>query len=198
MAGVPSPSPKFYDRPGYEFLDAFVPSSYKDIEGGARFWWSWAGILIMFSACHLRPLQQLCEAPITRYLGRISFMLYLTHQLIIAFGAGWIRNRFEEIWGTKYYDPEFKKDFYEYTPIGGALVFFLSWAAHLPPAILLAHWCEVLIDRPSVKFAKWIETSFIGEDDSNRPAARIRPAVADGTEGENAILLSVYSNTDHT
>lgn len=194
MAGVPSSSPKFYDRPGYQFLENITPWAYRETEDGARFWWSLAGALILFSSCHLRQIQSICETSLAQYLGRLSYMLYLTHSEIPIRIGSVFRDWFSEIWGAKVYDQDYKVDLYEYTVLPGIILFCSSWIICGISAIIVAHWCEVLVDRPSILFSKWIETVFTTD---RRSEANERELSIDGSQREDAILLSVIRNSNN-
>ena len=194
MAGVPTPSPKFYDRPGYQFLDNVTPSAYREIEDGARFWWSLAGILMFFSGCHLKHIQRICETSLSQYLGRLSYMLYLTHSEIPIRIGSVFRDWFSDTWGTKFYDEDFKVDLYKFTVFPGIILFCVSWIICGISAIIVAHWCEVLVDRPSILVSKWIETRFTANEP---PELRETGHRISEFQRDDAILLSTYSNSNN-
>ena len=196
MAGVPNPNPEFYNKTGYEFLDKITPSAYDRIEAGARFWWSMAGILIVFGGCHLQPVRSLCESKLARYLGRISYMLYLSHSGF-PLGVGLaFRRWFSEIWGTKRYDQVIKADVYDFTLAIEVILFCLSWIVCIIPAVFVAHWCEVLVDRPSVNLSKWIEMWFIDGNSNTLSSHAARVNEAEGLDSEGIALLPVYRNVN--
>ncbi|KAF2152727.1 acyltransferase, class 3 [Myriangium duriaei CBS 260.36] len=160
LAGVPEHSP-FYDRPGYEFLDSLVPSNYKDIETGGRYWWCWAGILFVTSACHLVAVRRIFESSFTRYLGRVSYMLYVTHRVCYECVGRSFRQVLSNMFMTQKWSEELKANYFTAGPIIGILLWILSWTFLGPFAIFVAHWCEVFIDAPSVRLAKWVDQGFV-------------------------------------
>jgi peptidoglycan/LPS O-acetylase OafA/YrhL len=153
LAGLPD------DIAGHEFLKKITPTDFIPIEGGARFWWCWSGIIIIVSACHLSSLRGVFELSFLRYLGRISYMLYLTHRSVQDCVGGHIRKQLLTAMGAQWSD-EFKNTTTPSTPIVQLVTYLLSWLVMLPIALFLANWCEILIDRPCTRFAKWVNDKF--------------------------------------
>lgn len=160
LAGVPE-SNTVYPRPGYEWMDAFIPSNYVKHEGGIRFWWCWAGILIITSACHLAFLRRFFQLSLCRYLGRISFMLYLTHRSVQECIGVFLRRYLQMLLGQHVWSDTHEDYIYKVHPTASSLIYVVSWLVLGSTAIFVAHWCEVLIDAPSTRFSRWLDVRFI-------------------------------------
>ncbi|QIW99039.1 hypothetical protein AMS68_004557 [Peltaster fructicola] len=168
LAGNPEPS-EAYSRPGYAWLDKLVTFQWYLIEGGGRLWWNWAGILIILSCCHLPGIQKLFSTRICRYLGRISFMIYITHRIILNGIGTHIKRFIFDLFGRgPYIDVPRVPGIWH--PIITLCIFIILWAIHLPMVILFANWAEILIDAPSTRFAKWVDEQFVGGT-QERPSA---------------------------
>ncbi|KAL5324032.1 hypothetical protein ACEPPN_008575 [Leptodophora sp. 'Broadleaf-Isolate-01'] len=162
LGGIPQQR-DWYERPGYEWTDKLIPKNWKDIEGGSRFLWCWSGIMIIWGSSHFATIRHFFERPSCRYLGKISFMLYLTHRMIGTIVGYWIRKQFANALGTPYISPE--KPDVELMVIRGVFlnvfVYLVDWACMLPLALALANWSTILVDEPSVRFAKWVDDIFV-------------------------------------
>lgn len=182
LAGVPEGS-EAYTRPGYTWLDAFVPSQWIPIEGGGRLWWNWAGILIILSSCHLPGIQKLFSNQICRYLGRISFMIYITHRIILNGIGVYIKRYIFELFGrVNFIDQPRTPGLWH--PMVTLIIFVILWAIHLPIVILVANWAEILIDAPSTRFAKWVDEQFTAKP-RDQVQQRSEPSVLPVTEHAN-------------
>lgn len=163
VGGIPEKQ-YYYTRPGYEWTDVFVPTNYVTIEGGQRWFWSWGGIIIVVSLSHIARLRQFFERPGCRYLGRISFMLYLTHRMIGKIVGPSTRGVILKLFGTEYTEP-LDPDTKLLHIVGwfwNIFAYGLVWLVLLPLALALANWATILVDEPSIKFAKWVDEWFAG------------------------------------
>lgn len=163
VGGIPEKQ-YYYTRPGYEWTDVFVPTKYVTIEGGQRWFWSWGGIIIVVSLSHIARLRQFFERPGCRYLGRISFMLYLTHRMIGKIVGPSTRGVILKLFGTEYTEP-LDPDTKLLHIVGwfwNIFAYGLVWLVLLPLALALANWATILVDEPSIKFAKWVDEWFAG------------------------------------
>lgn len=165
LGGVPEPNEESYTRPGYEFLDTFTPERYMEYEGGARFWWCWAGTLIVSSACHLVAIRQFFELPFARYLGRISFMLYLTHQMVnVCIGLP-LRMMLYSLLLRREWSEEYESDIFVGYWFMWLFIYVVFWGVTGSVAVFVAHWCEVFVDRPCTRFARWVDDRFTKEEE---------------------------------
>lgn len=163
IAGVPQRR-DWYERPGYDWTDKLVPNIWMSEEAGGRFLWCWAGIMAVWGFAHFATIRRFFERPTCRYLGKISFMLYLTHRIIgTALGFG-IRRHILNVLGTHWSDPDQPEKVF-FTIQGffwNIVAYILFWVFTLPLVLALANWSTVLVDEPSVRFAKWVDDKFVG------------------------------------
>lgn len=156
LAGLPAPS-ELYDRPGYEWITAVTPSNWMEIEGGARFWFCWSGILFVVSASHLGAVRHVFQLPVARYLGRVSYMLYLTHRIVFGFICVPLTKALVAAFGRKLtIDSGVEANAFQRVALT-VLLYMVIFFTVVPVVILVAHACEVLIDRPSTKLARRLD-----------------------------------------
>ena len=163
LGGVPQKR-EWYERPGYEWTDNLIPKNWRHIDDGGRFLWCWSGIMTIWGFSHFATVRRFFERPSCRYLGKISFMLYLTHRMIGTIAGYWIRKQLLKVLGTPYSTAE-KPDIVLLEIRGvfwNVFAYLFSWACMLPMALSLANWSTILVDEPSVKFAKWVDDLFVG------------------------------------
>jgi peptidoglycan/LPS O-acetylase OafA/YrhL len=161
IGGVPAPFTSLYTRPGYDWLDSITPKNWMEVEGGGRLWWNIAGILIIFSCCHLSGVRRVFEHGAVRYLGRISYMMYLTHRIVLEPALRPFRDWVIPLFGRDGYIDLPGDNGSPYHWLVTVALYLTLWAVIGPTAILTAHWCERLFDAPSVKFAKWVDDRFM-------------------------------------
>ncbi|KAK4624327.1 O-acetyltransferase PaAT-1 [Fulvia fulva] len=184
LAGMPSHS-QFYTRPGYEWLRSIIPSNWLEIEGGTRFWWCWSGILFIFGACHVTGIRQFFEFSFMRYLGRVSYMLYLTHRIVLNVAGSTLRSVVYSFIGRKDVIDDNAEDGTILHPLFTFMGYIVLLSALIPMCLIVAHWTEMGIDKPSTKLARRIDDWFIGS-----------PSREVVHQGENGSLLP--SHTDAT
>jgi peptidoglycan/LPS O-acetylase OafA/YrhL len=89
-------------------------------------------------------IQAIFSCEFARYLGRISFALYLVHAICIHVIALWLIPTMWELTG---------KD----TRLKFELGFFLATSIHVPITFFAADLFTKVFDDTSVRFAKWVE-----------------------------------------
>jgi peptidoglycan/LPS O-acetylase OafA/YrhL len=89
-------------------------------------------------------IQVLFSCRLARYLGRISFALYLVHGICIHVIALWLVPTMWKVTGKG-------------TKLRFELGFFLAASVHVPITLLAASLFTKAFDNTSVRFAKWIE-----------------------------------------
>lgn len=129
--------------PGYIWLAQLVPSQYIAAELPGHFWGTMAAAALIFVLDRSPLLQRLFTTPLARYLGRISYSLYLVHVPILH-GMGW--------WAGKFflgYTGSDTNSGYVLGVTGAVVVVWVVtiWAADLG-------WRYV--DAPAVRFACWV------------------------------------------
>lgn len=163
MAGVPEAT-EYYDRPGYEWLLHLTPPNYREIEGGGRWVWNWSGIVFILAACHLPRMQRVFELSFMRYLGRISYMLYLTHRVTHNLFGERVKVLVMDVFGRiRWIDKT--KDGSPTSELITAVIYFVIMIIIIPVSLVVAHWTEVLIDGPSTRLARRVDEWFAKGDE---------------------------------
>ncbi|KAK8119193.1 uncharacterized protein PG998_003819 [Apiospora kogelbergensis] len=128
--------------PGYIWLAQHVPSRYIDAKLADYFWPSIAAVALVFVLDRSPLLQRLFMTPFARYLGRISYSLYLVHIPILQGLGLWAGQFFVGLMG-----PETDSGYVA----GVAAAVVVVWA--------LVVWAADLgwrfVDAPAVRFAGW-------------------------------------------
>ena len=158
IAGFPEPNPE-WKAVGYQPFVALTPSSWAHIEGGGRFWWCWAGIIIISSASHLSGVRRVFDISFARYLGKISYMLYLTHRIVLRLLGEPLKAALLSAFG---------REKFINVPAGDSLghmittlvIYVMLMGVLAPIALFVAHWVSKFVDEPSVWFAKWVDDFF--------------------------------------
>jgi peptidoglycan/LPS O-acetylase OafA/YrhL len=116
------------------------------------------GVLYLMSHGHSLAARVLAWRPI-RWLGEISFSLYLVHMLVLLPVLGWLIEQ-----------PGF-------ITMNPHLRFALACAVALPLVVLVSHLLNVLVEKPGIRLAhRW--TTRPAADESSRAAAAPLNAVA--------------------
>jgi len=135
--------------PGYSWLTKHIPTTF--ILFKVWFWPSVGGILIVFAISRLPTISRIFTLASFQYLGQISFSIYLVHWFIeMTFGC-WFMYSFTYL--TRNLDRH--ND-------GLFLLGFGISSLGIAALVICAGdvWCR-LVDIPSVKFAKWIESNML-------------------------------------
>ncbi|KAF2163318.1 hypothetical protein M409DRAFT_33755, partial [Zasmidium cellare ATCC 36951] len=159
LAGVPEAS-EYYDRPGYEWLIHLTPPNWRAIEGGGRWLWCWSGILFIYAACHLPSIKRFFEFSFMRYLGRISYMLYLTHRITLNLLGERAKNFVFPLFNRHQWI-DAPTDGSEESWIKTTIVYAMLLTITVPVALIVAHWAEKLIDGPSTRLARRVDDWFL-------------------------------------
>ncbi|CAD0087813.1 unnamed protein product, partial [Aureobasidium vineae] len=135
------PARDLQHAPGWQTLSTLIPSH---INPRDRYFPNLGAILLIWSTSSHQPLQSVFTHPITQYLGKISYPLYLVHGAVIhTLGYGIM----DFMWGSFGRDTVFKKEFGFGVAVVGVVV-VVVWMADLFMRV---------VDTPTVKFAKWLE-----------------------------------------
>ncbi|KAI9693881.1 MAG: hypothetical protein M1822_003152 [Bathelium mastoideum] len=144
------------DTPGWYYLTLLTPQGY-DQNQYYRYWHSWGAYMMVYAALRIEWLQQFLNTRPLRYLGKVSFMLYLIHLAIlnivgdaVARMLGQVYPTTEESWvNSLLYIPDIG-------PAGLSSRFLLSLAVTLSVCLVVADVGTRLLDIPSVHFGKWL------------------------------------------
>ncbi|KAK5996377.1 hypothetical protein PT974_01711 [Cladobotryum mycophilum] len=124
----------------YEGRTGFAGSQFSMVSGVA---------LILQSLIHQRKAQWFLSLRPISLLGEISFSLYIIHEPLLRL-VGW---RLVEALTRA---------------VGGSLTtgLILSWVIFTPPLLVLAALYWHFIDKPSVRFSKWLQHTLVAEEKS--------------------------------
>lgn len=142
---------------GWGWLTSLIPEQYGD-DRYYRYWQSWASVLVIYAVLRIPWLQRFfCTRPL-KFLGHVSFMLYLIHPPFFRI----LPDRVDALLGSRP-DDHLKGTFWDGTwrvPQWGIyaldLRFWCQLAINLPTTLLLAWVFTKTLDQPSVKLGKWI------------------------------------------
>ncbi|KAI9053985.1 hypothetical protein LZ554_002929 [Drepanopeziza brunnea f. sp. 'monogermtubi'] len=136
-----------YPMPGYETMRKLIPISL-NMEDHARWWWSFAGVSLLFCISQLPALKSVFESNLCQYLGKIAFSLYLVHQLCVIIFGFWLQNALLWIFGVPTHSMTW-------------LYWAISWLWYVPFTTVVfafAALVERFVDQGSVRFARWVES----------------------------------------
>ncbi|KAL9619570.1 MAG: hypothetical protein Q9160_005846 [Pyrenula sp. 1 TL-2023] len=140
---------------GWYYLTLLIPRNYYDAEYW-RFWNTVGAAMLVFSVLRIRWLQKGLASPPLRYLGRVSFSLYLIHIPFL-----WtVGDRIYRIFGAC--RPELQTWFDNWLrlpdigPRGLSVKFVMTQAFILPLCLVVSEIGTIVLDEPSVKAGRWI------------------------------------------
>jgi peptidoglycan/LPS O-acetylase OafA/YrhL len=127
-------------RVGYEWLYKFSPRfAIVQIDESIRFWWYMCGNLVVLGVSQVSWLRYLFTSKFCRWLGQISFALYLVHEIIISALSLPLNGVIEMTTENK------------------ILICLWQFCVQTPLIVFLSAVVERWIDRPSIQFARWLE-----------------------------------------
>jgi peptidoglycan/LPS O-acetylase OafA/YrhL len=173
LAGLPDAHYEEYNLPGFDWYYHNTPMSWQGIEGGGRFWWMISGITLTVSISQVPLLRKIFETRLCQYLGRISFMLYLVHMYVFELVGRMWKNMLSDLVAEDVYSEETKTTTRIARGNGLYFVYFGFWIVMLPVVLIVAGQVTKYVDDPSIRFAKWLETKFIEDDDGKEIASSI-------------------------
>ena len=127
-------------RVGYEWMYEMTPpfTLFRFVEP-IRWWWALCGNLIVLGISQVSWLQNIFTSRFCQWLGKLSFALYLVHALIVSTMSKPLNEILMPFTENK------------------VVLCFLHFCIQTPMVLILSTAVERYIDRPSVRFAKWIE-----------------------------------------
>ncbi|KAI4147859.1 MAG: hypothetical protein LQ340_005340 [Diploschistes diacapsis] len=135
--------------PGYSWLALLWFD--RDWEWKWRFWLSVAAILVVLPLSFLPTAQRLFTTRIARYLGKISYGLYLVHDLLDRTLRTFLWQTF---WKVLHFKGEANGNGEELAYDGGWII---GTIIYMPLAFWAADLFTRLVDGPTVRFARWVE-----------------------------------------
>ncbi|KAL1296931.1 hypothetical protein AAFC00_004538 [Neodothiora populina] len=146
LLSIPPQKTEF--APFYSNLIKWSPQGLREGEKH-RFWMAIGSVLVIWSINNALSLQGIFSCALGRYLGNISYALYLVHGFINhTLGYSVVYNLWENTTGkstTRQYETGFA--------LGGLIV--------IPAAIWAADLFWRYIDTPIVKFTRWLENQLL-------------------------------------
>ncbi|CAD0093820.1 unnamed protein product [Aureobasidium vineae] len=139
--------------PGYSILSKLVPSGLRAGDG-YRFWHCLGAMIMIYSTSLDSRLQSLFNNSLSRYLGNISFALYLVHGFTLK-TVGYV-----SVYG--FWQITGKDTLFQYESgfvLGGLIV--------IPLTIWFADLFWRFVDIPIVKFTRWFESSLLPRADEH-------------------------------
>lgn len=129
---------------GIRFLNEHTPYPYT----GQKVWFCLGAFQIVGACTQLKYLQSLFITRTAQYLGNISYALYLTHNLSLSILEPRIASTLTARFGKETY-------------WGRHLTWAAGLALYLPVIICVADFFWRVVDIPSVKLARWLESKCI-------------------------------------
>lgn len=138
-----SPDLYYSTTPGYVTLHSMVPLHVRDRE---RYVPIFGSILFMMSVLNVAQLRRLFSTSVARYLGRVSFMLYVVqHPMNQIFG-------YRIVLGIRHLMGGLEDGF-----IHKEVAFFVALAVYTPICLLIADVLTKTVDAKCLDFMRWAE-----------------------------------------
>ncbi|SMR62962.1 unnamed protein product [Zymoseptoria tritici ST99CH_3D1] len=153
--------------PGYMTLGKLIPKAY-DESIYYRYWQSWGALLFVYGVLRLEWIQRCFSGKTMRFLGKVSFALYLSHlvfqktvghRLMALVGGKVVSPLVGTRWDYAWWIPDIG-------PMGLSTRFLVCVGIVLPPNLLLSKYLTAFIDEPIVKLAKKM-TARLGDSKMN-------------------------------
>ncbi|CAK1357930.1 unnamed protein product [Cercospora beticola] len=147
------------DTPGWWLLTELIPPIYYDDPDKEywRWWHAWGAFMVVYGVLRLSWLQKFFSTRPLKYLGKISFALYLVHGPLM-----WtVGDRIYRLFGHITM-PEMTTMWDEMLPVpefgihGFTTRFLVSQALILPITFAFGHLGTKLFDEPSVRLGRWV------------------------------------------
>ena len=164
------PSGPYYDNErsyntyGWYHLTKLVPKTYSSGQWW-RFWIAIGAILLVYAVLKLRWLQRFLTLRPMRYLGKISFSLYLTHipflwvvgEIVYRLVGRPVRDQ-RQTWvdNIGFSIPDVG-------PLGLSTRFLAAQMIILPLNLIVSEIGTVVLDRPSIVIGKWVASRLYKE-----------------------------------
>ncbi|KAK4446137.1 hypothetical protein QBC34DRAFT_470275 [Podospora aff. communis PSN243] len=130
---------------GWTALNRLAPVGVYGEENAGRFWVAIGAVCIFFSVQRWPLLQGLLGIALPRWLGRVSFSLYLVHNAIMSSLGAWLI----AIWGNG--------NGQEDVGIGGDALMVCILCLVVAVSIGVANVFYRVVDEPSKRFMVWLE-----------------------------------------
>ncbi|KAF1809320.1 membrane protein acetyltransferase-like protein [Eremomyces bilateralis CBS 781.70] len=148
-----------YNTPGWYYMTMLIPAMYFKDEYW-RFWNTPGAILLVYAVLRLKWLQSFFTTRWLKYLGRISFSLYLLHIPFLWTVGDRIERMFGRVPGDIRTWFDYKLAIPDAGPIGFSTGFLVSQAFIFPLTMLLAELGTRILDEPSIRVGRAIVARF--------------------------------------
>lgn len=145
------------NTPGWHYLSRMTPSTY-DAANYYRYWHSWGAIMLVYALLRLPWIQRFLDCRSMRYLGQVSFMLYLLHWPAgavvgnrIARALGRTANENYSWFNDRLWIPDIG-------PVGFSTRFLVAYGLYLPFCLFISDIGTRLVDQPTVRLGKALTT----------------------------------------
>lgn len=146
--------------PSWYILTSLIPKVYMDDEY-FRYWVGYGAVLMVYGILRLNWLQRFFALRLLTWLGKISFVLYLTHTIVMMITGDWCRRLvgqptflIQGELGTYWYDNKV------YMPDIGPMGLNVRWLGCLalttPMCLVVAHFATDIYDKSGLRGARWL------------------------------------------
>jgi peptidoglycan/LPS O-acetylase OafA/YrhL len=150
-------SPEYsLNTPGWYYFTLLAPKPY-DKDQYYRYWHSWGALLVVYSSLRIRWLQQFLETRTLRYLGKVSFMLYLVHLpmfYILSYRVGRMLGQVWEDTEDSWWNNRLRIP--DVGPAGMSSRYLVSLGIMLSVCLPISEFGTRVLDMPSVRAGKII------------------------------------------
>lgn len=145
------------DTPGWYYLTKLVPKAY-DKDQYYRYWHSWGALLVVYACLRIQWVQRFLDSRPLRYLGKVSFMLYLVHLPLWAVVGERLSRMLGQVspgaaagdwWNHRLYIPDIG-------PTGLSSRFLVALTILLAICLIVSDFGTRVLDVPSVRIGKAI------------------------------------------
>lgn len=149
------PPQKARFAPGYSTLEKLIPSGLRQ-EDRYRFWHCMGALLLVWTTSRETCLQRIFSCSLGRYLGNISYALYLMHGFVLKTVGYLAVYSFWEYTG--------KETLFQYE-----LGFVLGGLVVIPLTVYLSDLFWKHVDMPIVRFTRWLENKLLDVEPEAEP-----------------------------
>ncbi len=142
------------NTPGWHTLTRLVPAVYGKVQY-YRYWNTVGALLLVYATLRVPWLQAFLRTRPLRYLGRVSFMLYLVHLPVQYMVGDRVARMFgHTLYGTKETWWDNRLQVPDLGPPGFRLRFWMGTAVTLPLNLVIADFLTKVLDVPCVRLGK--------------------------------------------
>ncbi|EPS42399.1 hypothetical protein H072_3601 [Dactylellina haptotyla CBS 200.50] len=161
FCSYPEVAPDPDSTTGFTYLTTLTPPRYSN-QNECRFWMGIGAMLLCFSIVFLPKIQSILCWKLFQYLGRISFSLYLVHGTIIrSMGYAMVHWGWKQFGVSVLWQNDSVLDNVKDLENRRALIVIVGFIITIPVTVWIADIFWRVVDSPSVKFVKWLESKLV-------------------------------------